>query len=622
MISWLFGTKFPALIPGASASVPFLTADLFRLEGPATIFGAPINLKDNLTGQWAQDSTTRSTFSGTVASSVLTLSAAAVGPMWEGEIVDCVTVSPSACSIGPSSGVYITSRASGAWGASGSSYNLANAAGISIASASLMQNPVYYSGPGPALFLGTQNDIEEFWPSGLSETTSRAVHPGAGFMGGRRATSRWSAMIWCHNGGGCDDPKLSRANDSAAGTPSPALDYTNTYAAVHAASWTTGGLFTVSGGISAHARPFVVGHLVNCSPACGSNLVITSLSVPPTQSTAAGAGEVGQTFTFQAEPVSGGSLPSSASSGTATGGCSPIGGSGGSSCINVDIATAASAIDTCGVNNTNGNAPNYVIPSGKCQGSGIGELTRAFRIGTAQLMNGDGPAVAPVAGSVFDDGVDPANGHFNQSAAFTCNIVAAKGVQCVKGPAYSGGVPASVGQWPSGSTYMHYGDSIVVSGRIASLLGYAGGQSFPFTPGSGYTNGTTQPTVTCPTLASGGAVPKFDVTVAGGAIVNVAPANLSGATGLGIGSTCTVALPAGGSGGAIPTIQLAPVEGVGGIGTYNTDNNTMGMFLYDNSGEPGNPLNSFFACPTSSGYCEPGLPVRPFGMFQGAVVSG
>jgi hypothetical protein len=76
-----------------------------------------------------------------------------------------------------------------------------------------------------------------------------------------------------------------------------------------------------------------------------------------------------------------------------------------------------------------------------------------------------------------------------------------------------------------------------------------------------------------------------------------------------------------GTGGAIPAIPVAPVEGFGGIGTYNTDNNTMGMFLYDNSGEPGNPLNSFFTN-GMGGYFEPGLPLRPFGQFQGAAVSG
>ena len=40
---------------------------------------------------------------------------------------------------------------------------------------------------------------------------------------------------------------------------------------------------------------------------------------------------------------------------------------------------------------------------------------------------------------MFDDGVEFWGGAFNQSAAFTCNIVAAKVVQCVKGPAYAAG---------------------------------------------------------------------------------------------------------------------------------------------------------------------------------------
>ena len=366
----------------------------------------------------------------------------------------------------------------------------------------------------------------------------------------------------------------------------------------------------------------MVGQAFSCA-SCATGLVITSLSVPPTQSTATGAGEVGQTFTFTAKNAAGASIGGSGT-GTVTAGCTS--GSGGSNCINVDIAltgSGATAIDTCGANNLNGNAPNYVVPNGKCQGNGIGEIVRTFRVGTQQSMYGNA-GVQPPTGSVFDDGVDLANGAFNQSAAFTCNIVAAKVVQCVKGPAYSSGVLTGVGQWSSGSTYISYGDVTIVSGRIASLLGYVGGQSFPFTPGSGYTNGTTQPTVTCSTIQSGGTVPKFDVTVAGGAIVNVVPSAVTSGSvpaGLGIGSTCTVALPAGGTGGAIATIPLAPLEGHGGIATYNTDSNTMGMFLYDNSGEGGNPLNSFFTN-GMGGYFEPGLPLRPFGSFQGAAVSG
>jgi hypothetical protein len=70
------------------------------------------------------------------------------------------------------------------------------------------------------------------------------------------------------------------------------------------------------------------------------------------------------------------------------------------------------------------------------------------------------------------------------------------------------------------------GDSVVVAGRLASLLGYVGGQSFPFAPGGGMTpNSTITEQSTCMTVQSGGSAPKFDVTVADGAIVNVVPSS-------------------------------------------------------------------------------------------------
>ena len=629
MISWLYDTKFPALIPGTSSSVPFLSGDLFRLEGAVTLYSNPIKMtQGDVYSQWTQDVVTKSTFSGTVAGSLLTLTSNAVGPMWEGEILGCVTYNATTCPIGPLSGAYITRLASGAWGASGSTYNLSVSPGNLTNQP--IQNPVYYSGPGSTLFLGTQNDIEEYGIFSLASTTGYAVHPGAGFAGGRRATSRWAAMIYGANGGNASDPKVDRVKADATGCDAAALaapcfDVGTAYQASATATW-TGNTVTISGGLAAHARPFVVGQAVSCA-SCNSGLVITSLSVPPTQSTATGAGEVGQTFTFTANNASGQTIGGSGA-GTITAGCSGTSGTG-SNCIDVAISLnvsgsfgTAAALDNCGANNLNGNAPNYSVANGLCQGSGIGGITRAFRIGTAQLMNGDG-ATAPAVGSPFDDGVDPANGHFYQGSAFTCNIVAAKVVQCVKGAAYSSGVLTGAGQWSSGATYISYGDSVVVSGRIASLLGYVGGQSFPFTGGgSGYSNQSGL-AATCTTVASGGAAPKFDIWTSGGAIIDVVPANASGATGLGVGSTCALT-PATGTGfnstGSI-TIPVAPVEGSGGIGTFNTDNNTMGMFLYDNSGEPGNPLNSFFTN-GMGGYFEPGLPVRPFGEFEGEAVSG
>ena len=74
-----------------------------------------------------------------------------------------------------------------------------------------------------------------------------------------------------------------------------------------------------SGGLTAHARPFVVGQAFSCA-SCATGLVITSLSVPPTQSTATGAGEVGQTFTFTATNAAGASIGGSGT-GTVTAGC-------------------------------------------------------------------------------------------------------------------------------------------------------------------------------------------------------------------------------------------------------------------------------------------------------------
>ena len=196
--------------------------------------------------------------------------------------------------------------------------------------------------------------------------------------------------------------------------------------------------------------------------------------------------------------------------------------------------------------------------------------------------------------------------------AFTCNIVAAAMIQCVKGS----------GAWTPGSTFVSYGDAIVSTGRAASLLGYVGGQSFPITtPGTGYSDQTV--TLACGTAASGGYQPKVDIKTSGGAITGVFPSSSTtpkAPMGLGVPGPCTVS-PTGGSGASIPNIVVGPPEGAGGIATVITDNNMMGMFVYDNSGEPGNPLNLFFS-DGMGGYWEAGLPLRPFGEFQGAAVAG
>ncbi len=653
---------------------------------------------------WSRDIATPSTFSGTIASNVLTLSGAATGDMWEGEVIGCPTFSLT-CPV--AAGTYISSIASGTWGASGSTYNLGGSP-ANVGSITAMQNALYYYGPGPAIYAGPMLDNDVLQPpGGLNGTDGLSAHPSMGFTGGRRIASRWAALIY---GGltvpsNASEPTLDRTKADAIGcdaasTVAPCFDLGSTYAASHSGT-ISGSTITITGGIAANARPFVVGQVLSCS-GCTAGRVVTSIDVPPTQSTAAGLGEVGQTFHITANATLGVSTTE-----TVTAGCSGTAGTG-SNCIDLAFSIntggtygTAAALATCGENNLNGPAPWYTVPAGTCVSNGIGSLVHGFRIGTVQVMNGGAtPNTSGTAGSPLEDGVDPFGGTFNQSAAFTCNIVAAKVVQCVKGAAYTSGVFSGVGQWSSGSTYVNYGDVNNATGRTASLMGNVGGQPFGFTAGSGYTDGTY-------TLNAGGcttstgltptqyltAIPKADVTVSDGSIINVYGSTTAAAIGYAVGNNCsfplgasltgsvsgttltvtavssgalaigqtlnttgspklngctsascigntsfpqtwtlsastsgtptTTTIPAmgGGSGGAIAVPPVWPNDGGYGIATLNNGATLMGDLLYDNSGFPGNPLNSFFTN-GMGGYFEPGLPVKPFGQFLGAKVSG
>ncbi|HEU5431354.1 MAG TPA: hypothetical protein VFU81_06815, partial [Thermomicrobiales bacterium] len=435
--------------------------------------------------QTARDITVNSTFSGTVGSvsgtgpstATLTLTAAASGPMWEGEIVGCATFSLN-CAVTP--GTYITGLLSGTWGASGSTYSLANQTSTpiaAVASAMAMTNALYYTA-GPSIFAGAMNDDAVFpEASGINGSDGYSPHPSFGVAGAPRVARKWSAAIYGALTGNAAPPTLDRVKADATGCDTSALagpcfDVGNTFAASHSATLvSSSATITVTGGISANARPFVVGQVLSCA-GCTAGRVITAIDVPPTQSTAAGAGEVGQTFHITASGTMGVSTTE-----TVTAGCSGTAGTG-SNCIDVAFSIntpgsygTAAALATCGENNLNGTAPPYAVPNGTCSSNGIGSLVHNFRIGTQQnAWGGVTPAQLGSPGSVYDDGVDPfttstAGGGFNQSAAFTCNIVAAKVVQCVKGAAYSSGVVTGVGQWASGSTFIEYGDTTVGTGR-------------------------------------------------------------------------------------------------------------------------------------------------------------
>ena len=131
----------------------------------------------------------------------------------------------------------------------------------------------------------------------------------------------------------------------------------------------------------------------SCS-GCNSGLVAIAVSLPPTQSTATGAGQIGQTFTITASGTIGGG-----GSGTLTGGCSGTSGTG-SNCIDFkfDINTigtygTSAALNTCGVNNLQGtntnlyNAAPYIYANGECVPKGDGALVRGFRIGSPQITD-------------------------------------------------------------------------------------------------------------------------------------------------------------------------------------------------------------------------------------------
>jgi hypothetical protein len=630
-LAWLYHVRFPALLPGQSSTTPVFTNSAWRGEGPIDFNSGGSGAQAQsgaLAYQWGQDFATKSQFSGSIASGVLILSGAATGPMWEGEVIDCVSVA-GGCTAGASSGIYIASLASGTWGAAGSTYNLTGAG--STASTGAMQNAVY-DPLGTAQYMGPINDIP-MQEATLSGTTGYAPHMGAGSFAGRRIGARLAAQAWggLTSTANASDATLDRTKASATGCDlaalaNPCFDIGNTFEAAHSATMvSSSATITVTGGISPNDRPFVVGQLLSCT-SCTAGRFITSIDVPPSQSTTAGAGEVGQTFHITANGTMGVSATE-----TLKAGCSGTSGTG-SNCIDIAFEAGTTngtfgtawALATCGENNLNGPSPNYVIPSGVCQNNGIGSLVRTFRIGTSQPMWGL-PGVA-TPGSPYDDGADPnATGAFNQSAAFTCNIVAAKVVQCVKGANYdtTTHLLTGIGSWLSSpGTFVAYGDSILSTSRVGSVQGSVGGQPFAFTPGSGGTNGTAIVTATGCTTAGGSAViPKLDITISGGAIVNVYPSSttVTQAMGIGIAGGCTWT-PTSGT-GKVSALVTTPPDGAGGYATVSSDQNMMGDMLYGNEGIPGNPLNPFFT-DSMGGYWEPGLPVQPWGSFAGAQVSG
>ena len=503
-VSWTYDTKMPNIIPGELANTPIIESNFWRAEGANNFINTGNTIGTFEFEQWVADFTAPSMFSGTISGSTLTLTSGTAGyTPWEGLVLGC---NPFSLGCQVAQGTYITALLTGTWGASGSTYSLNQAGCLPTCTNLALENAVQYQGSGPTIEVGPMNDIsvQEGPPVQTALAPGISPHGTSGVAGMGRVGRRWACAVWggLTNGDpmvpapSCGDPTLDRTAADALGCDSsaiaaPCLDdgmgaAGHAFPAIHTATW-TGNVATITGGLAAHARPFVVGMALNCS-GCNSNLVISAVSLPPTQDSRTRQGQIGQTFTVTANSAIGGS-----GSGTITAGCKS-GTSGASNCVDIAFSlntTGATALATCGENNLNGNAPLGQPAAGPCLDNGIGELVKGFRIGTTQGTS------SPAPGTPYDDGADPINGGFARNLAFTCNLVAAKVVQCVKGPTWTLGVPA-LGQWTAGSVFMAYGDTLTATSRSGGMMGYPGGQSLTTMPtgigtffaGSGYTAST------------------------------------------------------------------------------------------------------------------------------------
>ena len=476
LISNFFGTKFPATIPGAKSSVPFFSANYYRGEGPVA-FTAFTNLRQTGVDAWTVDAATKSTFSGTIgacggsASAVLTLSANAIGSMWEGEVLS---------GSGLTQGVYITGLCTTAlcgadspagWGLNASTYALAGASGVSFTGA--LSNAVYYSGGGPSIYAGPLNDVYVPGMAALANTTSYFPHTGGtSAFGVRRIAARWAAEAYgglsntagAPNPPNASTPSLSRASQTACGSkPSPCFD-------------TTGSLYRRR---DADRRERQRAHVqrplgARAPHRHGADGLLRRLrdrvrrlgdlqSADAIDRRRPGADRRGQQWLDRHRERLG-----------------DIGLDQRGRHLRLrdgrlhrhrhpaehdqrDLRRPPGRSTPAARTTSTARPPTTPPRPASASGSGIGSLVRGFRIGTNQTM------YTFTTGSVFDDGIDLMGGAFHMNQAFTCNIVAAAMIQCVKGS----------GAWTPGSTFVSYGDAIVSTGRAASLLGYVGGQSYP-----------------------------------------------------------------------------------------------------------------------------------------------
>jgi hypothetical protein len=654
-----------ARLHNGHVGMPLLTAGMSRWEGAVMLYKFG-NAQGQNTELYMDDAVTKSQFSGTVGTTggssgqwtaILTLTSNVTGSIWDGEFIDCNPDSNSCSSTALAAGqglpplteivglctVSLCGTVSPAGlGQNGSTYLLTstvtNPTGFNAVNPPIaMDNALYYQ-PGNGAYVGPAYDVgDQTGATGIgNDVPEQFAGPFSSIRVGQRNGIAAAAAIAGDLTKG-SAPTISRtkaAGCTPSSSTSPCGDTGSTYAAAGtSASWTNGqNTITIPGGIAAGTRPFVAGHLITCLPSCGSNLIVTNISLPPDVSSATGQGQAGQFLTLT---LSGNVNSTASGTGTVTGGCT--GTSSTPSCVDItwNIVTGgtyagqSARIETCGVNNLMGTNANsgttppfgvnsssgfYKVPNGTCVPTGVGSLVMGFRIGSAALTDSlaaiNVPATFPATGiyssvgSAYFDGADYGfhAGVIQQNSAFTCNIVDAVTVQCVKGPQFNlpgwsaalygttamDGLYSGPGVWPIDTTYVSYGDN-VSTGLTAGLQGNAGGQPLALTPGSGYTVPTTSAASSTSGFTTVGGLCPYNVqtvamgiSISGGKISNAYPTSIGQGT-IGtcafvpgyqvFGTVSGVSNPVGGPHTATLTIGVATVTSAGGaigIGTGQT----------------------------------------------------
>ena len=296
-VSWFYGTKLPSIMANQKASVPLLAMGMWRYEGPALMNASgPSTLGGYYScDEWFRDLATPSTFTGSItgggtSSPVLTLNTCVAGSLWEGEVIGCNPYSAACGGFGGSTplitlGTQISGLLSGTWGASGSTYSLTapgGATNVVNVSAQPMTNEVYYSGGGPAIYIGPDNDVVV--QAGGPRYRRRRGHPWYGVTGARRLGARagiLAAAGLSNNPTLASEPTLARSTSGsgcdAAAISSPCFDIGNTYAATATTTSITGKVLTFNG-LAANTRPIVDGQAVSCS-GCSAGLFVVAVSI-------------------------------------------------------------------------------------------------------------------------------------------------------------------------------------------------------------------------------------------------------------------------------------------------------------------------------------------------------